>query len=98
MEVLALIVVVSLVITIHLLGLRAGRRWGARLRDPVTRAGASRRMVGFCAIAALVAVAVMVWANTGDRSMNLLGWARYVLLLILFVGIGAWMFVRTRSR
>jgi hypothetical protein len=64
MEVLALVIVVSLAIAIHDLGSRAGRRWVARLRAGATRADALRWMVGFCAVAALAAVAATVWANT----------------------------------
>jgi hypothetical protein len=98
MEVLALVIVVSLAIAIHHVGFRAGQRWVARLRAGGTRAGALRWMVGFFAVAALAPVAAMVWANTGDRTMNTFGWAGYGLLLVLFVVAGAWALARTRSR
>ena len=98
MEVLTVIFVMSLVVAIHLLGLRAGRRWGTRLRESGDARPGLRRIVWFCAIAALGVVAIMLWANTGDRSMNSLGWARYVLFLVTFIALGAWVLARTRSR
>jgi isoprenylcysteine carboxyl methyltransferase (ICMT) family protein YpbQ len=98
MEVLTVIFVASLVVAIHLLGLRAGRRWGTRRRESGDARPGLRRIVWFCALAALGVVAVMVWGNTGDRSMNSLGWARYALFLVIFIALGAWALARTRSR
>lgn len=98
MKVLALVIVASLAIAIHHLAFRAGQRWVAWLRASPTRAGALRWMVGFFAVAALAPVAAMVWANTGDRTMNTFGWAGYGLLLVLLVAAGVWALARTRSR
>jgi isoprenylcysteine carboxyl methyltransferase (ICMT) family protein YpbQ len=98
MEVLAVGFVVALVVAIHLLGLRAGRRWGTRLTESGDARPGLRRIALFCAIAALGVVAVMVWANTGDRFMNSLGWVRYALFLVIFIALGAWALAHTRSQ
>src|SRR4051794_8665416 len=98
MDLLALIIGVPLGIAIHHFAYRAGERWVARLRARTTRPDAFRRMVGFCTVAALAAVAALVWVNTVDRRMNPVGRAGYGLVLVLLVAAGAWALARTRSR
>jgi tryptophan-rich sensory protein len=89
-EALAVIGVVLLVLGVHLLAMQRGRRWGQKLRNPATRGGALRRLMWFCVVAAVAVVAVIAWANTDGRSMNVFGWLRYGLALLVLVGFALW--------